>query len=80
MEHHKTEQYFIFELLGSALNQTSWDTIPEGLNWKYVYTLCKYHKIDNLAAYALDYEILSSRVRFVTILHFRIKRQRKKRL
>lgn len=55
MEHHKTEQYFIFELLGSALNQTSWDTIPEGLDWKYVYTLCKYHKIDNLAAYALDY-------------------------
>lgn len=52
---HKKEQKFIFLLLHSALNQTVWSRIPEGLDWKYVYTLCKYHKIANMVSYALDY-------------------------
>lgn len=54
MEHQK-EQQFIFLLLDSALNQTVWNQIPEDLDWRYIYTLCKYHKIDNLVSYALDY-------------------------
>ena len=48
------EQYYILSLAKAIVLQ---DEIPidKSVNWKVIYNLCKYHKIDNLIAYGIDY-------------------------
>lgn len=51
MEHFK-EQRYVFWLMGHALTGAEL-SVMDGLDWEYIYKLCKFHKVDNIAAFSV---------------------------
>lgn len=45
------EHKYIFKMLKAVLNDNYSLTVEEGLDWDYIYKLCKYHRINNIIGY-----------------------------
>ena len=45
------EHKYIFKMLKAVLNDNYALTVEEGLDWNYIYKLCKYHRINNIIGY-----------------------------
>lgn len=45
------EQKYIFKMLKAVLSDNYTLTVEKGLDWDYIYKLCKFHHIDNIIGY-----------------------------
>lgn len=51
------EHKYIFKMLNAVLNDNYSLTVEEGLDWNYIYKLCKFHRIDNIIGYLSNEQI-----------------------
>lgn len=51
------EHKYIFKMLKAVLSDNYSLTIEEGLDWNYIYKLCKFHRIDNIIGYLSNEQI-----------------------
>lgn len=54
----KTKEHkYIFKMLKAVLSDNYSLPIEEGLDWNYIYKLCKFHRIDNIIGYLSNEQI-----------------------
>lgn len=78
---YQREKSYIFQLLNSILcdsNDKNFQYDISELNWEYIYKLCSYHKIDNIIAYKVCSDPISTMIPQNIVNKFKLSMQKAK--
>ena len=78
---YQREKSYIFQLLNSILcdsNDKDFQYNISELNWEYIYKLCSYHKIDNIIAYKVCSDPISTMIPQNIVNKFKLSMQKAK--